>query len=145
MKLKLLKKIETKQLLNIISENYSANFKEVAKRDVGAMFSGRWAKPTYIVATEKNKVVGFGGFGESWMDTNVCEIFWVNVQKKYQAHGAGTSIMKEILRRIKKTKFSFIILSTTVPKFYYQFGFKKLLILPKSKYTLMGLDTNKII
>lgn len=89
------------------------------------MFTGHWLKPTYIVAEEHGKIIGFGGSSESWMDTSVAELFWINVVKNNQRNGAGKRIVAKIIRELKR-KYRTILLSTTIPRFYAQFGFKSI-------------------
>lgn len=139
MKLRALKKSDLPTVLDIIDEHYSAELADVAVRDLAAMFNGRGNKPHYLIAEEKGEVVGFGGYSESWMDTGVCEMLWMNVRDDFQGKGVGTAIARRLIESIKK-KYSCIFLTTTVPGFYRRLGFKKLHQIPKSEYVVMALD-----
>lgn len=139
MKLRALKKKDFPVVFDIIDEHYSADLADVALRDLTAMFTGRGVKPHYIIAEEKGEIVGFGGYCESWADTAVCEMLWMNVREDFQGQGVGTAIAKKLIASIKK-KYACVLITTTVPQFYKRLGFKKLHQIPKSAYLVMILD-----
>lgn len=138
MKIRAFKQSEISQIIAIIGRNYPARYKKIARRDFSAATSGYWKKPNYLVATINKNIVGFGGLNESWMDTDICELFWLNVRAPEQNRGIGTKIFKALLKLARQKKYQFALISTTRPRFYIKLGFKKLWDL-RNHYRLMGL------
>lgn len=123
-----LKKGEIKEVSKIVGVNYSKDYQKKSFAEMEAMFKNHVAKPSYIVAESKGKVLGFAGYIQSWMDYNIYQIFWVNVSPEYQGEGVGTALVKNVIERIRKKKDAKIILLTTdKPDFYAKkFCFKTL-------------------
>lgn len=140
MKFHRLKKTEIPRILNLVAEHYPKSYQKVASRDIQAMFTGIGNKPSYLAAEEKGVVIGFGGYCESWMDTGVCEVFWINVTNNAQGKGVGTEIVLRLLKKIKQKNYKTILLTTTLPQFYIRLGFKELHRIPRSKYVIMIRD-----
>lgn len=133
-----LKKTDLASVLAVISEHYDRSYVSIARRDLSAVFTGRWLRPEYFVVEEKGVIIGCGGFAESCMDTGVAEIFWVNVEDKKQNQGIGSALIKRLIVRIKQKKFCAVLLTTTRPRFYQRLGFKKIKRL-ENGYTLLLL------
>lgn len=139
-KIRPLQKKEAVIIEKIIISNYSKKYRPIVRRDLGAVFTGKWKKPTFVVAEVGGKIIGGAGYSESWMDTTVCEIFWVNVSKKFQGRGIGTALVAALVKKITRQKYSAILLSTDKPDFYKPMGFKIIQRVPKSAYVIMSLD-----
>ena len=120
------------------AENFLGAYKEIL-----AMFKNYVIKPIYYVAEDKWEIKWFAGFIISRMDYRIYNIFWVNVDPKYQRQGIGTKLIEKVLTTIKSYKGKFkaktVLLTTTKPTFYEKFGFKKLKEYKKNDY-LMSLD-----
>lgn len=142
-KLRPLKKSDILSAAKIIGENYSAAYQRSSTKEMRAMFEPGVVKPYYLVAEENKKIIGFGGYMQSWMDYEIYTLFWLNVQKKYQGNGVGTKIVKKLIQLIKRKNPVFILLSTDRPGFYTRFGFKKLRYFKSNGYTVMGLTIKK--
>ncbi|MDO8499841.1 MAG: GNAT family N-acetyltransferase [bacterium] len=126
MRLRALKQSEIEEAARIVGANYSEAFRHSTAKEMRQMFLSGAIKPYYLVAIDRGRIVGLGGFIQSWMDYSVYELFWINVRKEFQRKGVGTVIVVELLKIIKKKQGALVLLSTLKPKFYYQFGFKKL-------------------
>jgi predicted N-acetyltransferase YhbS len=146
MKIRPIKKSEIKRASQIVASNYSMRYGKYAKREITAMFDNKVFPPHYLVVEENGEVLGFGGYIQSWMDYNIYNIFWVNVDPKYQRKGIGSLLVARIINEIKglrgtDKKGYMILLTTDKPRFYTErFGFRILSQVSDKKYPLMGLN-----
>jgi len=139
MKIRKAKKMDVGQMLEIIKLNNPKYPKNLAFQELNEMFSNSLIKPTYIVIEDNDKILAFGGFKPSWIDNLIFSIFWVNTNPKYKNQGIGSKLMKELIKKIKSIKAKLILISTNIPSFYKNFGFKKLTFAYDRNYVLMGL------
>jgi len=126
------------EIININSPKYPRN---IVFQEINEMFSKSLIKPTYILAEKKGKILAFGGYIYSWVDNNVFNVFWINVDSKYHGNGFGSELIKELITRIKKAKnpkAKLITLSCKIPSFYEKFGFEKIGEKYDRDYVLMG-------
>jgi ribosomal protein S18 acetylase RimI-like enzyme len=128
MKIRLLRKSEIAKASAIAGENYSQKFARLAKNELTEMFKAGPLKPVYFVVEESKKIVGLGGYIQSWMDYNIYHVSWVNVAPEYQNQGIGTKLIGHIIREIKKRKDTeYILITTRVPRYYKKhWGFRPL-------------------
>ena len=114
----------------IVGQNYTEEYQARVKRELGAMFRNQVNPPAYLVAKEKERVLGFAGYIQSWMDYHVYQIFWVNVRPELQHKGIGTALVEASIKEIKKRSgrdaARLVLLTTTSPGFYTRLGFKML-------------------
>jgi L-amino acid N-acyltransferase YncA len=140
MKLRLLKPNDIVKASKIVGQNYSKKHETLARGEMEAMFKNHGIKPKYIVAEEKEEILGFAGYKQSWMDYDIYNIFWVNVVKSHQNKGIGTALIQKTIDIIKKKKAKMILLTTDNPKFYSKrFKFKTLSKFKCDKHDLMAL------
>lgn len=140
MKIRKATKKDLKLMLKIVEINNPTYPGRVLK-EFEEMFSKSLLKPTYILLEDKKEILAFGGFIPSWVDNNVYNLFWINVNPKYQNKGIGTRIVKELLKEIKKIKNpkpKMVTISTKIPLFYQKLGFKKMTLKYDKDYILMG-------
>jgi len=147
MKIRLLKKTEISKCAEIVRKNYSKKWEKTSAAELKSMFSNSAANPIYYVAEEDNKIIGFIGFIQSWMDYNIYQIFWVNVDPSKQRQGVGKKLVAKVISEIKKKKNAALIqLSATLPnsKYYAQhFGFKTMELFGPELHHLMTLSILK--
>ncbi len=147
MKIRPLQKKDICAAAAIAGRNYSKTDEASSARELRSMWSDAAIKPTYYVAEEKARVVGFAGYMQSWMDYCVYQIFWVNVAPEYQGSGIGTKLVKTIIRAIRKNDEAALIELTVAAKDarYYakHFGFKKLTSFSRPTDFLMSLSLEK--
>jgi len=149
MRIRLLRKKDISAAARIVTQNYSPHYGRIAKGELGAMFRNKVGGPSYVVAEERGKIIGFAGFVQSWMDFHVYHIFWVNVAPQYQNKGIGTALVKRAITEIKRKrgedkKAAMILITTTSPAYYKKrFGFKTLALLHRKKYHLMALSLER--
>lgn len=143
-----MKKSEAGIASKIIGNNYSKSWELTSLKELNAMFNNKVIPPKYLVSEDKGKIVGLGGYIQSWMDYHVYNIFWINVEKSNQHKGIGTKIVQEIINNIKnikdkESKATLILLTCTQENynFYHKkFKFRSLARFGKKKYYLMGLN-----
>ncbi|MDD5181572.1 MAG: GNAT family N-acetyltransferase [Candidatus Nanoarchaeia archaeon] len=140
MMIRTLRKNEVNKVSGIVRANYSKTFEKRARKEMNAMFAKEVIRPHFIVAEDKNRMVGFAGYVQSWEDYSVYELLWVNVLPEQQHKGIGTALVREAIRHIRKRrgidKAHLVSITTTFPKFYKKLGFKIVKSLEK-KYKLM--------
>jgi N-acetylglutamate synthase-like GNAT family acetyltransferase len=129
------------RMMEMIRVNSPEYPKAIALKELEEMFSKTLYKPTYIVIEDKKEILGCGGFISSWADSMVVNMFWINVDPKFQGKGIGSEIVRELIgeiRKMKNPKPKMINIATNKPKFYEKFGFKKLGEKYDRNYILMG-------
>jgi ribosomal protein S18 acetylase RimI-like enzyme len=149
MQIRLLKKSEIKSAAALVGKNYSKKYELSCTRELEDMFGKSAVKPVYFVAAEKDKIIGFAGFMQSWMDYNIYQIFWVNVLPEKQRLGIGKKLVARVIREIRKKKDACLILLTANAEkkndLYYQknFGFKTIEVFDRGTYRLLALSLEK--
>ena len=144
MNLRLAKKTDILDMVEIVKKTFSKEDVKSAKEEFAEMFSKSVIKPIYVVAVEKEKIIGFAGYIPSWFDFNIYEVFWVAVSPDFQKKGIGKEIMEEVIRQIKlydgHAKAYSIILSTSSPNFFKKCGFKTISDLPNDNGVIMTIN-----
>lgn len=92
-----------------------------------AFIENTFCRPEYIVATIKNEIVGFAGFGQLGFDDGAYGLFWIQVHPKYQGIGVGFKLTKYRLAKIVSVKGELIIATTRKKWHLERFGFKEVL------------------
>ena len=143
MKIRLLKKEDIKPAVIIVGKNHTKKHEKIAQAELVDMFQKGPIRPTYFVAEDEGKILGFAGYIQSWIDYDVYEIFWVNVLPEYQKQGIGKKLVAKVISEIKKQKkIGLIILSANIPnsKYYAKyFKFKTVVLFNKKRQHLMAL------
>ncbi|MCH7850365.1 MAG: GNAT family N-acetyltransferase [Nanoarchaeota archaeon] len=142
MKIRKATKKDSLQILNIMKLNSPKYSKTLARKEINEMFSKSLIKPTYLVAEEKGKLAGCGGFIPSWVDNNVYDIFWLSVHPNFKNKGVGKNIVRHLIKEVRKIKdpiAKLIIISTKIPLFFRNLGFKKISKKYDRNYILMGI------
>lgn len=144
-----MKKEDVITCASIVGANYSKKYQKSSTFELLDMFNKISIKPTYFVAEEKEELVGFAGFIQSWMDYNIYQIFWVNVLPEWQGKGIGKALVAKIITEIRKNKKAYLILLTADSdvknNIYYKkhFGFKTLQKFDSDSWHLMSLLLEK--
>lgn len=134
MKIRPIKKSEIRQVSKIVELNYSKKYGKSSFDEITSAFSNKTCPPKYLVVEQNKNIIGVAGYGISWMDYGVYTMFWVNVTPEFQGKGIGTTLVGEVICKIKKSKYlgipSKLILITSTKKntYFYnkKFKFKKL-------------------
>lgn len=144
MRIRLLQKKDITQAAAIVGKNYNKKYQKSSALELKDMFGKSQVTPIYFVAEEKDKILGFAGFSQSWMDYSIWTIFWVNVLPNLQKQGIGKQLVARVIKEIKKRKNAkLILLSAKIPDYYVRhFGFKTIDKVDGS-YDLMSLDISK--
>ena len=71
----------------------------------------------FIVAEEKGKIIGFGRL---WKHDDAVELGTIGVVEEYRNKGIAKEIVKYLLGKTKEN----VYLTTLIPGFFEQFGFK---------------------
>lgn len=140
MNIRILKPSDIKQASKIVGINYSKKDEKMSFMEMEAMFKNYAVKPQYLVAEEKNEIIGLAWYIQSWMDYDIYNIFWVNVTPKHQWKGVWTALIEKIIKIVKNKKAKMILLTTSKQKFYSKiFKFETLSKFNKNKDDLMAL------
>lgn len=146
MKIRLLRPEEVNEASKIIGQNYTKEFQRSGKKELRSMFSNAAIRPKYFVLIDKGKIIGLGGFTQSWMDYSIYEIFWINVLQNRQNQGLGKRIVGRILKEIRKDKNARQILLTAdaeknLQKYYaIDFGFETIRFYEHSHLMALALS-----
>jgi N-acetylglutamate synthase-like GNAT family acetyltransferase len=126
----------------LIGKNYSEEWERRAVPELNEMFGTGVIKPTYYICEDKDKIIGLAGFIQSWMDYNIFQIFWVNVDPERQRAGIGKELVWTLIEEIKKSEEAALIQLTTDSPHYYSahFGFKVVDDFVRGTYQLMTLS-----
>lgn len=111
----------------IVAQNYAdPGYAAAAQDEVGAAFSRRAGRPSFVAAVSDGALVGFAGFAQSWMAWDIYELAWVNVAPSHQRRGIGRRLVDESLRQIgDKDGAELVQLRTALSEFYrVNFGFE---------------------
>jgi predicted N-acetyltransferase YhbS len=145
MRIRLMRRADISTAAAIVDKNYSRKYQKLAANEFKAMFTQAVSHPIYFVAEEHGEVIGLAGYVQSWMDYGVYELFWVNVAPERQSHGIGTKLVSRVIRAIRQTRDSRLIILTAdasryLPTYYAKrFGFKSLRAFSDT-YRLMALS-----
>ncbi len=144
-RIRLMRKADIPTIVGIVEQNYQSATAKLARKELAAMFKPALIRPTYIVATDKGRVVGVAGFVGSWSDFHVTEIFWVNVEPSRQRQGIGKKLLSWIIQRLYANKAVHLLeLTTSIPKYYRKnFGFVTVRIFGPKRRHKMVLDVMK--
>lgn len=142
MKIRPLQEADIPAAAAIVGRNYSHEFEISSAAELREMFGTAVIKPSYIVSEEDGRILGFAGFMQSWMDYNLYNVFWVNVDPDHQRKGIGKQLVRHVIDEIRKRDGSRLILLTTDSPTYYadNFGFKILQSFMGGTYQLMSLS-----
>lgn len=113
------------QVVEIVKQNYDAESAKLAMWEMMAALNGTKPQPVYFVAVIDITIIGVIGICDSFMDTRVYEIFWVNVLPDYQKCGVGKKLVMEALLHAVKRNAAMVVLTAKedVMEFYQHLGF----------------------
>jgi ribosomal protein S18 acetylase RimI-like enzyme len=145
--IRLLRQEDIAAAAQIVQANYTERYAELATLEMKEMFGPSPIRPTYVVAEEDGRVVGFAGFMISWMDYHVATIFWVNVARSVQRRGVGKKLVRKILQMLragqeKEGPVHLVLLTASSSLHTYctrNFGFQTIQIFGPKHYRLMSL------
>ena len=118
---------------------------KLLKEEILEMFNNNSSRPTFLVAEENNKIVGYIGYAPSRINYRVYQIFFLQVDVNFQNKGIGTKLLDRAIKDIKSKrrykKDDYLILLTSVKPAYYKnkFGFKTLTKIKVNGSCLMAL------
>lgn len=73
----------------------------------------------FIVAEENGSIIGFGRL---WQHDDAVELGTIGVVEEYRKKGVAKAIIKDLLGKTKEN----VYLTTLIPGYFEQFGFKRL-------------------
>ncbi len=98
--------------------------------ELADMFSNATYRPTFFVAEDDGKIVGFGGWNWAWHNYDIYELFWGNVAFGYQGRGIGRQLVEarlddilEVTAAELQAKQSYVTVSTHHREMYERYGF----------------------
>lgn len=112
-------------VLDLIERNWDRDSANLAGKEITSALAGAKPQPVYFVAVMGTTVLGAIGISDSFMDTRIYEIFWVNVHPEWHDSGIGRKLVKQALEYADVHQAHLVIL-TTKPKtlpFYKKLGF----------------------
>lgn len=123
--------------VSIVEENYSdKNDTHFIEMELLECIIGKFEFPKAFVAIEKvgdrKTIIGFIVISWSWLSYHWYDLYWVNVQKKYQHKGIATRLINHSIKFLRdsdeseKFKAYGLLLSCKqyLEPFYEKFGFK---------------------
>ena len=145
-KIRKLRKQDIDAASAIVTRNYSPAYGRLARAEVAAMFDlSAVSRPTYYAAIEGNRLLGFAGYVVSWMDYEVANIFWVNVDPDHQKRGIGKLLINTLIAKAQKDKaINLVLLTTKTPAYYRKhFGFRTISKFGPNQDHLMELKVDR--
>lgn len=111
--------------LDMIELNWDMGAVHLAKEEIVAALAGMKPQPVYYVAVSDNIVVGMIGICDSFMDTRLYEIFWVNVLPAWHDLGIGSRLVIRALELALERDAALVLFSCkiNVAPFYTKLGF----------------------
>lgn len=143
MNIRFLQESDIPQASAIVGKNYNKPYEEMSAAEMQEMFGSATIKPKYMVVEEDDTIVACAGFMQSWMDYNIWNIFWVNVDPDRQRCGIGKQLVQRVIDEIKEDMggVCLILLTTDSPSYYADhFGFVTLQSFLSGAYQLMSLS-----
>lgn len=118
--------------VEIIRQNYSAEDARLAMWEIMNAMNGSKPQPVYFVAVIDKTIIGVLGICDSFMDTRVYEIFWVNVLPDWQGTGVGSKLVKRALQHAMEREAGGVMLTVRggTADFYKRLGFATILSIP---------------
>lgn len=125
-----LKQEQSEELLNLLCSIHGQDYRMLAENYIKSMFSNDFRKPVFIIALNKEKIIGAASYTEELFTTDVWGIAWVGVREDFRNRGIGEMLIKECLRNIllKAHKTVTVLLATHPSQtgLYDKLGFSKL-------------------
>ncbi len=126
----LLAKEELRQELEeFLVFNNGESVRELAHKYISCMFSNDYRKPTFIIATKNNEIIGAAAYSEELFTTRTWGISWVSVHPDNRNQGIGQKLVEACLEKIKEeAQQSVTVILGTYPdktRLYEKLGFKK--------------------
>lgn len=128
MKIRLAKKEDKKQILNILTEAWWEEISESFNNEFKSMFSNFDVKQNFYVAVKDGEIIWVWSYSQSFIDYYVYEICWMCVWQDFRNNWVWTKILAKILTKIKTFKWEskaiFTILTAYNTKLYEKVWFK---------------------
>lgn len=110
-------------VLAVVVSGWGKAHAQAAQPDFSEMFGAAAWKPFFNVAEVDGRVVGMAGYGVSWLNYGVYDLFWIGVHTSQRGKGIGKMLVEACLFEMK-TLADQVILATDIPEFYEKnFGF----------------------
>jgi N-acetylglutamate synthase-like GNAT family acetyltransferase len=128
MKIRAAKPADVDAMVDIIAKTFSKGDAKDARKEITEIMGLQTSKQVFVLAQDGKDVIGLAGMAQSWLDFNICEIFWVAVRPDRQGTGVGALLIADLLKRSKgykgQDRAHAVILSTDSPGFFKKCGFK---------------------
>ncbi len=128
MEIRTLEKVKTKELETFLVFNNGEDNRNLARKYIKCAFSNDFRKPTFIVATIDDKIIGAAAYSEELFTVDTWGISWVSVHKDFRNQGIAQKIIETCFDEImKKAKQTITIILGTYPNktgLYERTGFK---------------------
>lgn len=112
-----------------------------ARREMAEAFAESLYRPAYVVALDKDKLVGMTGYIPSYLDFETYELFWVAVRPDWQSKGVGSRVVRAALDAIDalpdRPRPCQVLLSTDLDGYFARLGFERLAQAPKGDGWMM--------
>jgi ribosomal protein S18 acetylase RimI-like enzyme len=120
--------LEDKQKLEeFLVFNNGEHNRKLAQEYIRCMFSNDYRKPTFMIATVGENIIGASAYSEEFFTVNTYGISWVSVHEEFRNHGIGKKLVEACLKRItEKANKDVSVILCTYPdktKLYENIGF----------------------
>lgn len=120
------------EILNVFDENNQGDehARKIFQEELEESIAKKIKSPTFLIAKENDKIIGYVGFSPSRINYRVYQIYFLLVDESHREKGIGKSLMVAAINEIKKArrhaKDDYLIFLTALKHEYYRkhFGFK---------------------
>ena len=109
-------------VLALVSDVFGPDYAQRAQPEFNETFGSALQRPFYYVAEIEGKIAGLSGYGASWLNYGIYEIFWVGVLNANRGRGVGKTLIKRCLCDLA-TVADHVILVTDKCEFFKKCGF----------------------
>lgn len=93
---------EQKTLEDFLISNFSEKARKLAQSYIKCMFSNDYRRPTFLIASENDEILGALAYSEELFTTNMWGISWVCVRESDRRKGVGEKLVSACLEEISK-------------------------------------------
>ena len=136
-----LEREQISELHLILSKIYPGDTEqmEYLKNDIHDMDSTARSKPTFLVAKNEQKIIGFVSYHPVLIGYKRYGIAWLMIDPVHQRKGVGTRLVMKVIEKIKQLEGMVIYIETELPEMAKKFGFKPVFVAPDTTTMVLSV------